>query len=341
MATSTDPPLLRLCRPTQNLLEANGAVARRIEKALIDLAMGTIAVRRSHRVHFREDLEYAYHYTSAQTFAAIFPDPVPDPFERPRLLLSPTDLLNDPNEGAYFFSHLESGANELERLGPELQLHRQVTRVQEGLSATDPLVFVASLCLEQDNLNLWRFYGGAMGVSFGVHRSQFDLTSEEGLEEDYSRGDKLYRVKYGQTAIVNSLSHLRPAIFNLVALHQSQDPEFKAYIVRAMAGLLGSIAYLFKDESYEAEKECRLLRILSIKDMRATPDWKAIGGIIRSQSNVEFIHGGGEPPHVTLGPQFDVNNPERGQTRVIDRIRAAINDREPVIRLSKQKYRAS
>ncbi|HEX7929776.1 MAG TPA: DUF2971 domain-containing protein, partial [Sphingomicrobium sp.] len=259
-------------------------------------------------------------------------------FLEPKLLLTPTELLNDPNEGVHFFEILKTSEDGLEVLVKDLDEHRRGMRATLGLRGSDPLVFVASLCMEHDNLNLWRFYGGARGVSFGVHRSQFDLTTEEGLSDGYAR-DKLYRVKYGKDAVESALSHLTPSLAVLAKIYKARV-TYRPHITKSVSGLLETVAYLFKHASYEAEKECRLLRIQSIGDVRAGPHAMAINSLIRVQSNVGFVHAGPPHPKVTLGPQFDSSNPERGQTKAIDRMFVALPDRQPTVRLSEKRFRA-
>lgn len=310
--------------------------------ALVDLAIATTAVRRAHRLHKSAmQAEHVFHYTSQDTFYTLFPEAKDKPaqYRSPRLLLSPTELLNDPNEGVHFFEILGRYGETMHGLLDGLIYHRQNRRVDLGLSASDPLVFVASLCMEQDNLNLWRFYGGAKGVSFGVHRTRFDFDTEEGLSDDDNSRDKLYVVKYGDDEVEKALNHVMPALASLAKVYR-QRVTFQPHIIRSVTGLLGTIAYLFKTTSYEAERECRLLRIQSIGDVRSGKRAKTIGGIVKLESDVEFVHAGPDHPVVTLGPQFDTINPERGQTRAIDRLRVALSRRQPVVRLSAKKYRA-
>ncbi len=282
---------------------------------------------------------HVFHYTSIDTFDILFPLVETTP---PKLLLSPTELLNDPNEGAHFFDVLKRQDELPEVLLNSLAGHRQNMRAESGLSESDPLVFVASLCLEDDNLNLWRFYGNAKGVSFGVHKSQFEFDAEEGLSDHYNGQDKLYRVTYGKLAVEDALKHLMPAMAKLAELYKRRELQenLQRHIIKAMSGLLNTVAYLFKTTSYAAECECRLLRVQSIGDVR-NGQCKTIGGIVRAESKTELVHEGiGEyRPVVTLGPQFDSINPERGQTRAIDRIRVALPKRQPIVKLSANKYR--
>ena len=218
------------------------------------------------------------------------------------MLLSPTELLNDPNEGTHFFDVLGKELHTGGGLVNAIIRHRLRTRVMRGLSASEPLVFIASLSMEADNLNLWRFYGGARGVSFGVHRSQFDVDSDEGLSDDDDSKDKLYRVKYGEEAVKNALTQVTPALTRLREIFDNKDNKnFQDQISNSATGLLATIAYLFKTKDYEAERECRLLRIRSINDVRSnTRKSKTIGGIVKLESNVEFIHDGPDDPVVTL-----------------------------------------
>ena len=313
---------------------------RDVEGALIDLAVATTAVRRAHRLRSSGcQFEHVFHYTSRKTFFDIFPEATE--VERPpRLLLSPTELLNDPNEGVHFFDTLANSSDlSSDQLIEGLMRHRLHMRADFGLSANDPLVFVASLCLEQDNLNLWRFYGGAQGVSFGVHQAQFDLTSEEGLSDDYRGPDKLYRVKYGDIEVRRALSHVMPALGELDGLYVKRQ-AFQEHIIKSVNGLLSTIAYLFKNPSYESERECRLLRVQSVDDVRGGDSAQTIGGIVKSKSNTRFLHEAPGRPLVILGPQFDTINPERGQTKAIDRMRVSMPDHRPIVRLSNQKFRA-
>ena len=290
-----------------------------------------------------------YHYTAKSTFHTIFPKPPPPHSEKlvrkvyaaPKLLLSPTELLNDPSEGLHFFKILRNDLKDLELIDG-LNHHRLHTRAEFGLNATDPLVFVASLCMEEDNLNLWRFYSdGARGVCFGVHRSQFDLDTEEGLSDGDHR-DKIYRVKYGPLEVKRALNHLMPALINIDNIYKNLDfKKFQPHITKSVIGILNSVAYLFKTKSYAAEQECRLLRIQSIGEARASSAARTIEGMLRIESKVEFVHGGKRGPRMTLGPQFDMINPERGQTMVIDRIRFWLRNRQPTVRLSAMQFRAS
>jgi hypothetical protein len=333
------------------------------------LAIATIAIRRAHRVRESDALKfgYVYHYTSQKTFDDLFPaDPKPDaeksskkaakpskkaPKLRRKLILSPTELLNDPNEGAHFFENLRGipeikmfkslqGLGDIPKLVDGALEYRRKMRINSGLTASDPLVFTASLCIEQDNLNLWRFYGSAKGVSFGIHYLKFDY-SEEGIDDDY-RTEKLYHVKYGVAAVHGALRHMLPALRRIAEFYVRDDCQpLRGHMEKAVSSLLGTVAYLFKTESYSAEKECRLLRIQSVSDVRKSKHCRNIGGFVRIESNLELVHDNIKaPPILTLGPQFDGINPERGQMWVVDRIRAAMPDRHPIVKLSAMKYRA-
>ena len=376
-APVSDPPLLRLCEPDiePDIRKRKRHVWREVREKLLDLAISTTAVRRAHRISDRDCFKYVFHYTKKATFdtlfpvggwpapAAAIPAPVkatkaakssassaPDDSKRPFLILSPTELLNDPNEGAYFFDTLREKVDANVRdLAVGLLQHRLLARADIGLDAKDPLVFVASLCSESDDLNLWRFYGEAQGICFGIHRSQFDLESEEGISDDCLKPgrDKLYRVKYGDKAVDAAIKLLSPPLTDIAGLY-NEYADFRNTIVKSVSGLLATVAYLFKTTSYESEREYRMLRIQSISDVRDAGRWMSIGGVVRIKSWAELLHetqrepGSIEkcPPIVTLGPQFDINNPERGQTIAIDRMKVVHPDRTPLVRLSSMRFRA-
>lgn len=352
------PPLLRVCRlPEQyrsTLRRASRGNARRaceIVNALLDLAIATVAIRRSCRVgsDHAARFGYFYHYTGIKTFNALFPVESTGkvPAEAyPRLILSPTEILNDPHEGEHFFENLEH-CEDIKPLVNGVIKHRRTLRFEHGFTQDQPLVFTASLCIEDDNLNLWRFYGDARGVSFGIHHAHFDVSSEEGIDDNHdSDKDKLYFVRYGNLAVSTAVNHILPALLRISTLYE--DPAYAPYrehVHRAVANLLNTVAYLFKTDSYSAERECRLLRILSVADIRSgdgihARSTRTIGGYPRVLSHVELVHRS-EPgqPIITLGPQFDSENPQRGHMSAMDRVTAPLRDRYPIVKLSRTKFR--
>ena len=274
------PPLLRLCVPPVELSAKYPDLYHHVENALVDLAIATTCVRRAHRLGEGDHVQYVHHYTGEKTFKDLFPAKPDKSYKSPKLLLSPTEVLNDPNEGVFFFQVLVEREVFFDNLGDALLLHRTTRRADSGLGASDPLVFVASLCIDRDNLNLWRFYGSAKGVSFGVHRSQFDLETDEGVSDDYKGRDKLYSVKYGDEAVGAALDHLMPALTLISEMYTARlYRPFKTAIIKSVSDVLGTVAFLFKTPSYEVEQECRLLRIQSIGDVRRAGRYLTIGDV--------------------------------------------------------------
>lgn len=336
------PPLLRLCRLPRDLrnevLQGGRSTAKRaveVGNALLDLAMATVAIRRAHRVGLKdaERHRYFHHYTRAETFDILFPKEgaKADSKVHRQLLLSPTESLNDPNEGGHFFKNL--GRREGVKPLVDRVLHYRKYR---GLTQDHQLVFTASLCIEEDNLNLWRFYGDAKGVSFGIFYRSFDVSSEEGIHEPNEK-ERLYFIRYGDQAVLNAANHVLPALQHLSQLYL--DPryaQFHDHLIRAVTDVLTTVAYLFKIDAYSAERECRVLCVLSVADVSGeesgTIKVPTIGRYPRVVSRVELVHPNNpEQPLLYLGPQFGDPSSNWVWYETIKRIRVALRERDPCV----------
>lgn len=370
-AAPAEPPLFSLCKSPIAPEDDRNNLSKRISEALKTLAIVTIQIRRRQRLwELPNGEERVYHYTGPEILDAAFPAPSPGSavIPSPKILLSFTGALNDPEEGNFFYFQLRNLSDKLGIDAKDLSFTSELLELRAnqassvGFSRNDALVFTASLCMEGDSLNLWRFYGKeGRGFAFGIHRSQFDLKNDELASELSTTSDKdnLYKVAYGQEEASKCMDHLLPAFFGIIECLNSDEfntvdnrESYRRSIINSIIKILDTIAYLHKSNEYSAEGECRIIKILTINDLaKNTASRLMISGNYRPLSNTELIPLTGvgaesERSIVIIGPQYEEGAAD-AQIKVISKIAdfaerngiVVCDSHFPIVRRSKAKYR--
>ncbi len=141
---------------------------------------------------------------------------------------------NDPGEGNFLVSEFSSsGKYRWLEQGSEAG-HAYITSFVEGEGLTDV----------GDDLVFWRSYGdNGKGCSLTLDVPQILLR----------------RVKYGQSGMAEARRRILPVLDAVAPLAQDND-DFSKAISGTIWGGLESVRYLYKEQAYHHEKECRVLK---------------------------------------------------------------------------------
>lgn len=145
------------------------------------------------------------------------------------------ETMNDPLEGRYLFDL--SNEHSVQRAGCLCELHNIAQMVLRSNPAGYDSIFISSFSASQDNLQLWRMYGGdGLGIClvFSPPSNMF------------------YEVKYGEEPGIQVLDELAWVIKPIIE-HNSLD------LVQAAYHMISPLRFLFKAAGHESDNEYRLI----------------------------------------------------------------------------------
>lgn len=223
------------------------------------------------------------------------------------------DYMNDPKEGHRLldFANPEHEkathvSKQLRKLFDDQYHHHQ--RHCPSNHALLPSVFICSLTLDSDRLDLWRAYGNdgdGYCLSFAFDgSSQMDaatiLQRDNQLafhqEQKINAGSHvardeatdrplaniappvLYEIRYRDEDVAATLGKLHAPLTKLEELRpQLANATLQNELDACMAAMLLELLYLYKDEQYVNEREVRAIRMLPLDDPRIRSDERTPG----------------------------------------------------------------
>ena len=267
---------------------------------------------------------------------------------------------NDPTEGNYFFDQ----ADEKSALYYFKQQRASIKSSQEPLVST----YILSLCStsekkeKEDNLNLWNLHGhNGHGVclKFEIptkdlgdstikqsHTSEI-LSSPIDLVEKSRRDEKIvvYDIIYKDgknnqkeyEATVNDLEKELAEIKKFV--EDQNNDNYKRVVCQIVLAVLGSLPYLYKDEFYEYEKECRIIRHFLPEDKKLEHDerYKPPRLYYETQLGLLEVHDEKNPCTIILG--YAIEDKEGTRDYLAHQLRKIAEDKPiPAITFSRLRY---
>ena len=207
---------------------------------------------------------------------------------------------NDPTEGNYFFGKMNPNSS-LDYFAQERKSNIQL--LENPLAST----YILSLCnitnkdkAKQEIPNLWSVHGdGARGacLTFEIPTTSLSdpstqevsvaaiIAAKPTTQKTNDSSVTVYRILYGKKERDNTITALKK---ELKAIEDFiKDKEYKDVVVRLVWEVLGLLPYLYKDESYAYEDECRIIRNFIPDDKRLKTDdndhlyWKTPLGLLR------------------------------------------------------------
>ena len=148
------------------------------------------------------------------------------------ILLYDSDNANDPNEGTFFSTYLD--------IPSEFSWARQPT-ISHAYTAS--FVIPADGEKRNDNLVYWRTYGREGGGC------SLELLAPP---------SRVRKVLYGPEAVQKTRMVLLP-VFEILDRLARIDDTVREHMATTVWHALGAIRYLYKDQAYEYENECRFV----------------------------------------------------------------------------------
>lgn len=223
------------------------------------------------------------------------------------------DYMNDPKEGHRLldfdnpeFENATHVSKQLRKLFDDQYHHHQ--RHCPNNHALLPSVFICSLTLDSDRLDLWRAYGNdgdGYCLSFAFDGSaQMDAATIRQRDNQlaFHRDQKinggshiatdkatdsplvniappvLYEIRYRDEDVATTLDKLHAPLTKLEELRpQLADATLQNELDACMAAMLLELLYLYKDEQYVNEREVRAIRMLPLDDPRIRSDERTPG----------------------------------------------------------------
>ena len=196
--------------------------------------------------HHKIDETFVIHYTSIGALVSILQKAAKNKQEAMKndqessknaqnasLRLYDSVHFNDPDEGNYFYRHLNL-PKKYDWLDEKKETHAYVASFIIPDTARDM----------SDDLVFWRTYGkDGEGCS---------------LKLKIPKG-QLRKVLYGVGKVKATRKKLRPILDPIIPLIQIKHKEIRTQILEAVHESLGKIRYLYKSEAYRYERECRFV----------------------------------------------------------------------------------
>ena len=153
--------------------------------------------------------------------------------------------MNDPSEGKILLNFLE-------------------IKNENGSELPENIPFIACFSLEENSLNQFRLYGKeadneATGVSIVFESSFFE--DYELYRCVYIDREKNFKVSFNKEENDDKTQEIENLFKQLKELCENIEPKL-------LADLLIKILYLVKDSAFEEERECRIVDLKDIKDLK-------------------------------------------------------------------------
>ncbi len=227
-----------------------------------------------HRVQ-SVDVQSASHFTSARVVESMLPiDSKTGIPEKGRncLRLYHASYMNDPEEGSYLAKFADN------TLKSSIKASSRPGEV--SVDGRRFGVYLCSLTLSSDRLDLWRAYGAnGEGVALEVPLSAFELDTQglvlaatefadelESKDEEIKRRDsrpkKLLQVLYGEQEARSCWDSLTPSlrlIGEKIAALRVVDNVMADRASQIVLVILNDLYYLFKSDEYSSEREVRIV----------------------------------------------------------------------------------
>ena len=199
-----------------------------------------------------ESVTHLVHYTRLEVLFSIL-KPSATPSSKPKgLRLYDTVHSNDPEEGMFLLNNWPP--NPL--WGWEIDRNEDPYSDQaQWISASSPayiLSFVKYDGTEQmnDRLAFWKEYGnGCRGCSLSIPLDQFPRNNLQLTP---------YQVKYGSGSVKELFKILETVLLSPLA-QMNRTPGLESFIRQSTRAALHPFRYLYKDDAYADEKECRII----------------------------------------------------------------------------------
>ena len=193
---------------------------------------------------------------------------------------------NDPTEGKYFFGEVNPNSS-LDYFTQQRKSNIQL--LENPLAST----YILSLCditnkdeEKQEIPNLWSVHGdGARGVclTFEILKTSLNDTSTQEAhaatiaaanlktKKTIDSSMTVYRILYKKSERNQTMADLEKELKAIADFIESNS-QYKKVLVRLVLAVLGLLPYLYKDESYAYEDECRIIRNFVPDDRRLKTD---------------------------------------------------------------------
>lgn len=252
--------------------------------------------------------KYLYQYTSTAVLEKII--------RTNQLRLTPVEYLNDPFEGKALYEYIARIAEE------NCDIEKALNIIKTNNPDTSPKVFIRSLSALEDSLIMWdsSYADYANGVAIGINPSVICSESGSGIpvlhldKQEVNNSStlipiknlELYKISY--INIDKEPDERLESIINLVIqILKHELPKFKAELLaEAIIRILTPITHLIKYDSYEHEKEYRLLYIVPNQILNELPFIKSncIEGLYIQTEPALFKQVDSE--NVILGPKQNI-----------------------------------
>ena len=194
-----------------------------------------------------------------------------------------------------------------------------------------PSVFICSLTLDSDRLDLWRAYGNdgdghcltfdfdgsqqARSREVVLHRENQDVfyaadsaDAKENPKQSKLANEQspnitppvLYKIRYADEDIISTLEKLHEPLIALQKLRaELESDELREELDACIASMLLELLYLYKDEQYANEHEVRAVRMLPLNDSRIRSDERIPGRLYIETNPFLFTTNSS----ITVGPK--------------------------------------
>lgn len=245
------------------------------------------------------------------------------------------DYMNDPKEGHRLldFNKENEKATAASQILKALfeKEYQHYQRHCQNNHALLPSVFICSLTLDSDRLDLWRAYGNdgdgycltfdfdgsqqARSREVVLHRENQDVfyaadsaDAKENPKQSKSANEHapnitppvLYKIRYADEDIISTLEKLHEPLIALQKLRaELESDELREELDACIASMLLELLYLYKDEQYANEHEVRAVRMLPLNDSRIRSDERIPGRLYIETNPFLFTTNSS----ITVGPK--------------------------------------
>ena len=245
------------------------------------------------------------------------------------------DYMNDPKEGHRLldFNKENEKATAASQILKALfeKEYQHYQRHCQNNHALLPSVFICSLTLDSDRLDLWRAYGNdgdgycltfdfdgsqqARSREVVLHRENQDVfyaadsaDAKENPKQSKSANEHapnitppvLYKIRYADEDIISTLEKLHEPLIALQKLRAKlESDELREELDACIASMLLELLYLYKDEQYANEHEVRAVRMLPLNDSRIRSDERIPGRLYIETNPFLFTTNSS----ITVGPK--------------------------------------
>ena len=266
---------------------------------------------------------------------------------------------NDPTEGNYFFDQ----ADENSALDYFAQQRASIKSSQRPLVST----YILSLCStsekkeKEDNLNLWNLHGDhgkGVCLKFEIptkdlgdstikqsHTSEIlsspiNLVEKSRIDEKMVVYDIIYKDgKNNQTEYEATVNDLEKELAEIKKFVEGKGDDYKHVVSQIVLAVLGSLPYLYKDEFYEYEQECRIIRHFLPEDKKLEHDksYNPPRLYYETQLGLLKTHDGKNPCTIILG--YAIGDKEGTRDYLAHQLRKIAEDNPiPAITFSRLRY---